>query len=128
MPKKILIVDDDALLLEMYAEKLGREGFQVETALSGRKGLEKARGFKPDLILLDILMPSMDGFQVLEKLKSDPATKGIPVVFLTNLSEEEENVRKGFGLGAAAYFVKARFRPAEIIEKIKEILGLVPKK
>lgn len=128
MPKKILIIDDDALLLEMYQEKLEYEGFEVVTALSGQEGLKKAKSSKPNLILLDILMPRMDGFEVLERLKSDPETKKVPVIFLTNLSEAEENVNKGFELGAAAYLVKALFRPAEVIEKIKEILGLTRKK
>jgi len=126
MPKKILVIDDDDLLLEMYQEKLEHEGFEVVTALSDQEGLKKAKSTKPNLILLDILMPSMDGFEVLEKLKSDPETEKIPVVFLTNLSREERYVSKGRKLGAAAYLVKARFRPAEIIKKIKEILGLAP--
>lgn len=121
---KVLLVDDDALLLRMYEEKLKHEGFEVETALSGEEGLRKARSSKPNLILLDILMPSMDGFQVLEKLKADPETKEIPVIFLTNLSRDEGDIKKGLGLGAAAYLVKARFRPSEVVRKIKEVLGL----
>lgn len=128
MARKILIVDDDLLLLQMYETKLKREGFEVETAPSGREGLEKAKSTKPHLILLDILMPSMDGFQVLEKLKSDPETKKIPVIFLTNLSKEERDFHRGLEQGAAAYLVKARFRPSEVIQKIKEILGLIPGK
>jgi len=123
MPK-VLLIDDDALLLRMYEEKLKHEGFQVETALSGEEGLRKARSSKPNLILLDILMPSMDGFQVLEKLKADPEIKEIPVIFLTNLSRDEGDIKKGLELGASAYLVKARFRPSEVVRKIKEVLGL----
>lgn len=124
MPKKILVIDDDLLLLEMYKEKLESEGFQVATAPSAREGLKKAKSAKPDLVLLDILMPTMDGFQALEKLKSDPETKEIPVVFLTNLSREEWSLSKSAELGAIAYLVKARLRPAEVVQKIREVLGI----
>lgn len=124
--KKILVIDDDTLLLGMYRDKLGREGFEVLTSPSGADGLKKAKSTQPDLILLDILMPKMDGFQVLWQLKKDPQTEKIPVIFLTNLSRGDEDIQKGLELGAAAYLVKARFRPAEVIGKIREVLKLPP--
>ena len=128
MAGKILVIDDEVLLLRVYEKKLKHEGFEVVTAQSSREGLEKAKSTKPHLILLDILMPSMDGFQVLERLKSDPETKEIPVMFLTNLSKEGGNIQKGLEKGAVAYLEKVRFRPSEVIKKIKEVLGLVPPK
>jgi len=108
---KVLLIDDEPLLLRMYEKKLKLEGFEVETASSGQKGLEKVKTFQPHLILLDILMPGMDGFQVMETLKADPQTKKIPVVFLTNLSRDEGDVNKGLEMGAVAYFVKAYYTP-----------------
>ena len=121
MPK-ILLIEDEALLLQMFEKKLKLEGFQVETALRGQTGLEKAKSLQPDLILLDILMPGMDGFEVMEKLKSDPETKKIPVVFLTNLSRDEGDISKGLEVGAIAYLVKAHYTPSQVVVKLKELL------
>jgi len=87
----------------------------------GQKGLEAAAKVNPDIILLDILMPKMDGFSVLEELKKDAKTKDIPVILLTNLGQKED-VKKGFDLGAAGYLIKAHFMPSEVVEKIKKIL------
>jgi len=122
MPK-VLVVDDEPLLLQMYGEKLRREGFAVDTASTGQKGLEKARTFQPHLILLDILMPGMDGFQFLSALKNDPEIKKIPVVFLTNLSRDEGDVNKGLELGAVAYFVKAHHTPSQVVTKVKKLIA-----
>lgn len=126
---KILLIEDEPLILQLFERKLRLEGFEVETASRGQTGLEKARSSQPDLILLDILMPGMDGFEVMKNLKSDPKTKKIPVVFLTNLSRDEGDVNKGLELGAVAYLVKARFTPAQVVAKLKELLGAyAPKK
>jgi len=119
---KVLLIDDEPLLLRMYEKKLKLEGFEVETASSGQKGLEKVKTFQPHLILLDILMPGMDGFQVMETLKADPQTKKIPVVFLTNLSRDEGDINKGLEMGAVAYFVKAYYTPSQVVTKIREFL------
>lgn len=121
MPR-ILVIDDDFQLRRLYEGKLKLEGFEVETALDGLKGLEKAESFQPHLILLDILMPGMDGFQVMEELKNDPQTKKIPVVFLTNLSRDEGDIKKGLELGAIAYLVKAHYTPSQVVAKIREFL------
>lgn len=118
---KILIVEDDSFLVDMYTTKFELEGFQVISAEDGEKGLELAQSERPHVILLDILMPKMDGFTTLEELKKDDATKDIPVILLTNLGQKED-VKKGFELGAAGYLIKAHFMPSEVVDKIKKIL------
>ncbi|OGZ34653.1 MAG: hypothetical protein A2174_03140 [Candidatus Portnoybacteria bacterium RBG_13_41_18] len=121
MPK-ILIVEDDPFLSEMYATKLTQEHFEVETAIDGKEVLKKAKDLMPDLILLDIVLPKMDGFEVLQKIKKDPELQAIKVIALTNLGQKEE-VEKGLQLGADDYIVKAHFTPSEVIAKVKQILN-----
>lgn len=120
-PRRLLLVEDDAFLAGMYVTKLTMEGFQAELATDGKSGLEKASSLKPDLILLDVLLPKMNGFDVLKALKSDPATKDIPVILLTNLGQKSDVV-KGLDLGAVDYLIKAHFMPSEVVTKIKEVL------
>lgn len=119
--RKVLLVEDDSFLSGMYAAKLEREGFQVMTAENGEQGWQLAQTSAPDLMLLDIIMPGMDGFQVLEKLQADPKTKSIPVILLTNLGKKED-VDRGLALGAKDYLIKAHFMPSEVITKIKRLL------
>ncbi len=119
---KILIVEDDLFLLGMYATKFELEKLKVFSAEDGEKGLRIAKKELPDIILLDIMLPGIDGFEVLKKLKSDDKTKNIPVILLTNLSQKSE-VEKGLNLGATDYLIKAHFMPAEVVEKIKKILN-----
>ncbi|MBI4092871.1 MAG: response regulator [Candidatus Kerfeldbacteria bacterium] len=119
---RILVVEDDSFLAGMYVTKLGLEGFSVDLASDGREGLKKAKDGKPDLVLLDIVLPVMDGFTMLEHMKSDPELRSIPVVLLTNLGQKSD-VEKGLNLGAADYLIKAHFMPNEVIEKIKRILN-----
>ncbi len=119
---KILIVEDDNFLVDMYTTKFELEGFQVIAAEDGEKGIALAQEEKPDIILLDILMPKKDGFSTLEDLKKDDVTKDIPVILLTNLGQKED-VKKGFDLGAAGYLIKAHFMPSEVVDKIKAILA-----
>ena len=120
--KKILIVEDDRFLSEMYVTKLAEEGFEVETAFDGEAGLAKAKEMAPDLILLDIVLPKMDGFEVLQSLKKSKDALGVPVIALTNLGQKEE-VEKGLKLGASDYIIKAHFTPTEVVAKVKKILG-----
>jgi DNA-binding response OmpR family regulator len=120
---KVLIVDDDAFLSGIYATKLEIDGFLVSTARDGEEGLKAAMKDKPDLILLDVLMPKLDGFEVLKKLKSDPDLKAVPVIMLTNLGQKED-IEKGIQDGAADYLIKAHFVPAEAVEKIKKVLNI----
>jgi DNA-binding response OmpR family regulator len=119
---KVLLVEDDSFLLSMYTTKFELEGFEVLTADDGEKGVKLARDSGPNIILLDILMPNMNGFEVLEKLKADKNTSGIPVILLTNLNQKDE-IEKGLRLGADDYLIKAHFMPSEVVEKIRKILG-----
>ena len=122
MPK-VLIVDDDAFLSGIYATKLELEGFGVATARDGEEGVKAALKEKPDLILLDVLMPKLDGFEALKRLKADPETKSIPVIMLTNLGQKED-IEKGIEEGAVDYLIKAHFVPAEAVAKIKKVLNI----
>lgn len=119
---KILIVEDDTFLAGIYANKFEKEGFDVQLAVDGEAGLKTAQTSLPDIILLDILLPKLDGFEVLEKLKADEGTHKIPVILLTNLGQKED-VDKGLKLGAADYLIKAHFMPAETVEKVKKVLA-----
>jgi DNA-binding response OmpR family regulator len=120
---KVLIVEDDPFLQSMYANKLESEGFKVYLAEDGKKGLRLAQIEKPMIILLDIILPEADGYEVLKTLKANVETKDIPVILLTNLSQRSD-VEQGISLGAAAYLIKAHFMPSEVVAKIKEILGI----
>lgn len=120
--QRLLLVEDDSFLAGMYVTKLTMEGFEAELAIDGKAGLEKAKKTKPDLILLDVLLPKMNGFDVLRELKNDPTTKNIPVILLTNLGQKSDVVR-GLDLGAVDYLIKAHFMPSEVVEKIKEVLS-----
>jgi len=117
--KTILIVEDDAIINSMYKTKLGLDGFEVLSAANGLEGLEQARKEKADLILLDVIMPQIDGFSVLEELKKDKKTKDIPVFMLTNLGTDEDK-EKGKKMGAVDYIVKSNLTPSQVSEKIQE--------
>ncbi|HLC63792.1 MAG TPA: response regulator [Patescibacteria group bacterium] len=119
--KKILIVEDDSFLLQMYSTKLSLEGFKIVAAADGEKALRAVKKDRPDLILLDLMLPKKDGFEVLAELKKDPETKDIPVVVLTNLGQKAD-VDRCSKLGAVDYLIKAHFVPSEVIAKIKRIL------
>lgn len=118
---KILIVEDDKFLRELISQKIGAEGYEVIGATDGEEGLKVAGETHPDLILLDLILPTMDGFEVLQKLKGQELTKAIPVIVLSNLGQKED-IDKGMQLGAVDYMIKAHFTPKEIVEKIKSIL------
>ncbi|PIP33629.1 response regulator [Candidatus Falkowbacteria bacterium CG_4_10_14_0_2_um_filter_48_10] len=120
--KKILLVEDDPFLLNMYASKLELNGFTVLAADDGLKAYELARKEAPQLILLDVLLPKMNGFEVLHKLKLEPATAAVPVIILTNLGQAGE-IEQGQKLGAVDYLVKAHFTPAEVMAKIQKYLA-----
>ena len=119
---KVLIVEDDKFLAELITTKLDKEGYEIVLATDGESGVAKIKQEKPDIILLDIMLPGMDGFEVLENIKKDDEVKGIPVIILSNFGQEEK-VEKGLNLGAADYLVKANFTTGEIVEKIKQTLG-----
>lgn len=121
--KKILIIEDDPLLLDLCVKKLQKEGFEVDIALDSKQGLEKTIGDKPDLVLLDLVLPGMNGFEILEQIKtnSDTNVSQIPVIILSNLGQESE-IAKGKELGAADYLIKATVTMNEIADKIKQAL------
>ncbi|HCE49071.1 MAG: hypothetical protein A2445_03240 [Candidatus Jacksonbacteria bacterium RIFOXYC2_FULL_44_29] len=120
--QKILIVEDDRTLSHLYQTKLEKTGYQVAIALDGEEGLKQIADFKPDAILLDIIIPKIDGFSVLERLKEEPGTKNIPVILLTNLGQDED-VEKGKALGADDYLIKSNFTPTEIVKKLEEVIS-----
>ena len=118
---KILVVEDEEILLTAVSEELKQEGFDVVGAKDGQEGVEKAGTEKPDLILLDLVMPRMDGITALKLLKENPATQTIPVVILTNLSDYDK-VSDALALGAMDYLVKANYRLEDLVNKIKTVL------
>ncbi len=118
----VLLAEDEKMLSSMYSTKFTKEGFDLVVALDGSEALVKARQAKPDIILLDVIMPKRDGFSVLKELRGDATLKQVPVIILTNLGQEED-IKKGRELGADEYFVKANHTPAEIVEKVRAVLG-----
>lgn len=120
--KIILLVDDDLTLLEMYEDRLRAEGFEIVQATNGEEALKKAREKKPDLIILDIMMPKVNGFDVLKNLRADEEYRNIPIIVLTALIQDVDRVQ-GKKLGATDYIVKSETMPGEVIAKIKKALG-----
>lgn len=119
----ILQIEDDAFLARIYSQKLEGLGFDVILAGSGEEGLKIVQREKPACVLLDILLPGMDGFEVLEVLKDNPATADIPVVMVTNLGQRED-IEKAMRLGAAGYMIKSHIKPQDIATKINEVLNI----
>ena len=120
--KKILFIEDESALQKTLSDYLKKEGYEVISALDGESGLRLAQTQKPDLILLDLILPKMDGFEVLRKLMENPETKEIPVIILTNL-ERMEDIGRALELGAKTYLVKANYTLKEVTEKVKQTLG-----
>ena len=118
---RILVVDDESYILHILDFSLGAEGFDVITAPNGEKAVEKARQLQPDLIVLDIMMPVLDGYETCRRLKQQPETREIPVLLLTAKGREVDK-RLGFDVGAVDYIVKP-FSPTRLIERIEEIIG-----
>ena len=118
---KILLIEDDFFLADIYQTKLSIEDFNVFVATDGAEGLSMAQENNPDLILLDIMLPKMDGLEVLKRLKASDKTASIPVILLSNLGQEYV-VKGGLGLGAVDYLLKSDLTPREVIEKIRHYL------
>lgn len=123
MAKKILVVEDEPSLSKALQNKLSQEGFEFAEAKNGQIGLEKAMQERPDLILLDIIMPVMDGLTMLNKLREDEWGKKVPVIILTNLSDDEK-VMEAVKQGSYDYLIKSNWSISEVIGKIREKLKL----
>ncbi len=124
---KVLMVDDDKMLLDMYKERIQLAGFQVETSSNGEECLAKIHHVKPDIVLLDIMMPKVNGYETLASIKSDPQTKDIPVIILSALVRD---INKGRAIEAGAddYIIKSEVMPADVIKKIENVLSKYHKK
>src|SRR3972149_6869058 len=123
MPKgtKILMVDDDKMLIDLYKERLELAGYNVEVSRDGEEGLAKIHSVKPDLVLLDIMMPKVNGYEALASIKSDPTTKNTPVIILSALMRDI-NKTKAVESGADDYIIKSEAMPADVIKKIESVL------
>lgn len=119
---KIALVEDDEILSKVIFEELKEAGFKVSQAFNGEDGLKIIKSEKPDLVLLDVIMPKMNGFQVLEELKKSMELKTIPVIMLTMLGGDDD-LKKGIQMGANDYIVKSQHAVSEIVEKVKEFFS-----
>jgi DNA-binding response OmpR family regulator len=119
--KTILLVEDDVFLRNLLLTRFGREGFRVEPAVDGIEAIEKMRSVQPGLVLLDLILPRKNGFEVLQEIADDPQLAKIPVIILSNLGQDSD-VARGKSLGAIDYYVKARLSIDELIAKIKELI------
>lgn len=118
---KVLIIDDDPFILDMYVLKFKAEGFDVQTAQDGKTGLKKIKEQQPNVLLLDVVMPSMDGFAILQELKKK-RPDGMKIILLTNLGQKED-IDRGMQLGADDYVIKAHFTPSEVVERVRKIIS-----
>ncbi len=122
----MLIIEDDKFLLKLYSNKLEKEGFEVLSSLTGQEGLNKIAAKEVDIIILDLILPGKNGFEVLSELKLNPKTKNTPVIILTNLGQDSD-IKKGLELGASAYLVKTEFSVNQLPQIVKENLVKVKK-
>jgi len=122
MAKKILIVEDEEIILDLLQKKLTEVGYEVSVARDGEEGLKKIRGIKPDIILLDIIMPKMGGFEVMEEMQKDSGLKEIPVIIVSNSGQPVE-IDKAQELGAKDWLIKTEFDPQEVINKVVKQIG-----
>ncbi len=122
MTKKVLIIEDDKFLRELLGKKLSSLGYNVVLAVDGEEGLEKIKSEKPNIVLLDLILPGINGFEVLEKSKKDPTINEIPIIILSNLGQSED-IERGLKLGAKDFLVKAHFTPQEIVNKLQAVLN-----
>jgi len=121
MNKKVLVVEDDSLLQDMLAQQLSKDAWTVSYAKDGDRALEIARTEKPDIILLDLMLPGVSGYDILANLKKDPELTRIPVIILSNLGQQED-IDKGLQLGATDFMIKSNFTLDEVSAKMKGIL------
>ena len=122
MATRILLIEDDPFILRMYETKFHWEKLDVKVADNGLEGLKCLEEFDPDIVLLDLLMPELDGFEVLRKIRSDSKYDKLPVIVLSNINQDED-IRRATELGATDYFVKSELTPSQVVERIKEVVG-----
>lgn len=119
---KVLIVEDDQFLSKMYAKKFQIAGYEVQLAGDGVEGLSKMRMFKPDLVLMDIMMPKLNGLDAISQAKADQMIKAIPIIVLTNLSNTDD-AAEAVKRGAIGYLVKSDYTPTQVVDKVREQLA-----
>ncbi len=119
MAKKILIIEDEKILADLLEKKLKERGYEVSVARDGIEGLDKMRKEKQDLVLLDVIMPKMGGFEVLEEINKDPELKKVPVIIISNSGQPVE-IDRALKLGVKDYLIKTQFDPQEVIEKVEK--------
>lgn len=121
---KILMIEEDRFLRKIYKNKFAKAGFEFREAISGDEGLNKVYSEKPDLVLLDLMLPKRSGFDVLVELKRNKTTKKIPVIILSNLAQEED-IKRTLSLGARDYLIKTEVSLSEVIDRVKECLAKI---
>lgn len=122
MKQKILLVEDDNFIREMYEDELKRNGFEVAAYESGEEGLKALQQNQFDLVLLDIMLPGMNGLEVLKQIRTNPQNKDLKVVILTNLGQEAV-IKEGFKMGAIGYLIKSAYNPDQIIQEVKKFIA-----
>ena len=119
--KRILLVEDDPFLIDIYSQKLRKEGFEVEVISDGEEVLGALQNRKPDLLILDIVLPRLDGWEILKRINENHHLKDLKIVIISNLGQKED-IERGQELGALKYFIKAHFTPSQVAEEIKKVL------
>lgn len=122
MAKKILLVEDEKIMINLLQKKLTQEGYDVKVAVNGEEGLKAMKEEKPDIVLLDIIMPKMGGFEVMEEMGKDPVLREIPIVIISNSGQPVE-LDKARELGAKDWLIKTEFDPQEVLEKVEKQIG-----
>ncbi|MDD4989773.1 MAG: response regulator [Candidatus Pacebacteria bacterium] len=122
MLKSILLVEDDPFLIDIYSQKFKKSGFEIRAAETADKAFEMIKEKIPDLILLDIVLPQIDGWSILKKMKADKALSEVKIIVFSNLGQKEE-VEKGLNLGAVKYLIKAQYTPLEVVKEVSNLLG-----
>lgn len=122
---KILIIEDEQFIRDIYKRQLEKAGISVDGFGNGTEGLQALSQNKYDIILLDIMLPDLNGLEILKQVKQNPPLKDIPVIMLTNLGQDEV-IKEGFALGAQGYFIKASYTPDQIVQEVQNILAKKP--
>jgi len=122
MAKKILLIEDEEIMIDLLQRKITQEGYEIRVARNGEEGLAAMKEKKPDLVLLDIIMPKMEGFEVMEHMQADKDLKKIPVIVISNSGQPVE-IDRAQKMGARDWLIKTEFDPQEVIEKIKKQIG-----